>query len=54
VISHEEMGLVGNQVFLSGDVANKVVYGDSFPDENFLLNHTRAGLLAMVTVSKQL
>jgi peptidyl-prolyl cis-trans isomerase B (cyclophilin B) len=41
-------GTGGKSSKVSLTMALTVVYGDRFPDENFKLKHTRAGLLSMV------
>lgn len=49
-ISLAEMDMVENQVCLKNHLWSWLclVYGETFPDENFELNHTRPGLLSMV------
>ena len=46
------MALAGNQVCIHEGVNWQLVYGAKFPDENFKLKHTRAGLLSMVYIHK--
>lgn len=49
-ISQEAMEPVECQVCLSpmNQADRYLVYGPMFPDENFILNHTRAGLVQSV------